>query len=92
MTNLVTKAAAAAFMFPVALALSHHLNANFMPFVMILMLGTSYAFISPIGSHTNLMVQGPGGYSFMDFVKIGLPLTILAGLIALIVAPLVYGF
>ena len=68
------------------------MNASFMPFVMILMLGTSYAFISPVGSHTNLMVQRPGGYSFVDFVKIGLPLTILTGLVALIVAPMVYGF
>ena len=59
---------------------------------MILMLGTSYAFINPAGYQTNLMVQGPGDYGFKDFVKVGIPLTILAGLVALLLAPIVYGF
>jgi di/tricarboxylate transporter len=92
MTNIITKAAAAAFMFPVAMSLAHDLGVSFMPFVMILMLGTSYAFINPASSHTNLMVQEPGGYGFLDFVKMGFPLTILAGITAVALAPLVYGF
>ena len=56
------------------------------------MLGTSYAFINPAGYQTNLMVQGPGNYEFKDFVKVGIPLTILAGIVALLLAPIVYGF
>ena len=92
MTNVITKAAAAAFMFPVAMSLAHDLGVSFMPFVMILMVGTSYAFINPTSSHTNLMVQEPGGYGFLDFVKMGLPLTLLAGIAAVALAPRVYGF
>lgn len=92
MTNLITNAAAAAFMFPIAVSMSIGLNINFMPFVIILMMGCSYAFINPAGYQTNLMVQGPGKYKFGDFVRLGLPLTIIAGLVVLVLAPLIYGF
>lgn len=92
MTNIITNAAVAAFIFPVALSMANKLEVSFMPFAMILMLGTSYAFINPAGYQTNLMVQGPGDYGFKDFVKVGVPLTILAGLVALLLAPIVYGF
>jgi di/tricarboxylate transporter len=92
MTNLITNAAAAAFMFPIALAIAADLGVSFTPFVVILMMGTSYAFINPAGYQTNLMVQVPGGYVFMDYVRIGLPLTIIAGIIGILLAPLVYPF
>jgi di/tricarboxylate transporter len=92
MTNLITNSAAAAFMFPIALAVATTLQVNFMPFVIILMLGTSYAFINPAGYQTNLMVYEPGAYTFGDFARIGIPLTILLGVIAVVLAPLVFGF
>jgi di/tricarboxylate transporter len=92
MTNLITNSAAAAFMFPIALAVATTLQVNFMPFVIILMLGTSYAFINPAGYQTNLMVYAPGGYTFGDFARIGIPLTVLMGIIAVVLAPLVFGF
>lgn len=92
MTNIITNAAVAAFIFPVALSMANNLEVSFMPFAMVLMLGTSYAFINPAGYQTNLMVQGPGDYGFKDFAKVGVPLTILAGLVALLLAPIVYGF
>lgn len=92
MTNVLSNAAVAAFLFPVALSLATSMGVSFMPFAMILMLGISYAFINPAGYQTNLMVQAPGNYSFMDFVKIGVPLTILTGIVALLLAPIFYGF
>lgn len=92
MTNVITNAAAAAFMFPVALSMANTLGVNFMPFAIILMLGTSYAFINPAGYQTNMMVQGPGVYKFVDFVKVGLPLTVVVGVVAILLAPLVYSF
>jgi di/tricarboxylate transporter len=92
MTNLITNAAAAAFMFPIALAVATTLQVNFMPFVIILMLGTSYAFINPAGYQTNLMVYQPGGYTFGDFARIGVPLTVLVGIVAVLLAPVVFGF
>jgi Trk K+ transport system NAD-binding subunit len=92
MTNLITNSAAAAFMFPIALAVATTLQVNFMPFVIILMLGTSYAFINPAGYQTNLMVYAPGGYTFGDFARIGIPLTLLMGIISVVLAPVVFGF
>jgi di/tricarboxylate transporter len=92
MTNLITNAAAAAFMFPIALSVATTLQVNFMPFVMILMLGTSYAFINPAGYQTNLMVYGPGGYTFGNFARVGIPLTVLVGIVAVALAPIVFGF
>lgn len=92
MTNIITNAAAAAFMFPVALSLANHLGVSFTPFAVILMVGASCAFVNPAGFQTNLMVQGPGGYTFGDFAKVGLPLTIVVGVVVLFLAPLVYGF
>ena len=92
MTNIITNAAAAAFMFPVALSLATSLGVSFMPFAMILMSAASCAFINPAAFQTNLMVQGPGGYTFGDFARVGVPLTIIVGAVVLALAPLVYGF
>lgn len=92
MTNIITNAAAAAFMFPVAMSLATQLNANPAPFIAILMLGSSYAFINPAGYQTNLMVMQPGRYQFFDYVRLGVPLTLVAGATALLLAPLVWEF
>ena len=92
MTNVLSNAAVAAFLFPVALSLANSMRVSFLPFAMVLMLGISYAFINPTGYQTNLMVQAPGNYKFMDYVKIGVPLTILTGIVVLLLAPMVYGF
>jgi di/tricarboxylate transporter len=92
MTNVLSNAAVAAFLFPVALSLANSMGVGFLPFAMVLMLGISYAFINPTGYQTNLMVQAPGNYKFMDYVKVGVPLTILTGIVALLLAPIVYGF
>jgi di/tricarboxylate transporter len=92
MSNIIANAAAAAFMFPVALSMSQRLHVSFLPFVVILMVGASCAFINPAGFQTNLMVQEPGGYTFADFAKVGLPLTLVVGVVVILVAPLAYGF
>ncbi len=90
MTNVITNAAAAAFMFPIAFSLSEQMALSPEPFVILLMLGCSYAFVNPAGYQTNLMVQKPGGYAFSDFVKVGLPLTLLVGAVALFLASVLY--
>ncbi len=92
MTNVITNAAAAAFMFPVAMLMATALEINWQPFVVALMLGCSYAFINPAGYQTNLMVQEPGQYSFMDYVKLGVPLTIVAGIVVMFLIPVFYPF
>ena len=92
MDTLITNVASAVFMFPIALYLAEKLGVSFMPFAIVVMVGASCSFISPMGYQTNLMVYGPGGYKFTDFVKIGVPLTIVVGIITIILTPMFFGF
>jgi len=92
LTNIISNVAAAVLMFSVAVSLSTSLGVSFFPFAMVLMTGASHAFMNPAGFQTNLMVQQPGGYVFSDFAKVGIPLTLIVGLVVLLLAPLVYGF
>ena len=92
LTNLITNVAAAVMMFSVAVSLANAQHVSFLPFAMVLMFAGSCAFVNPAGFQTNLMVQKPGGYTFFDFVKVGVPLTILVGIVVLVLAPIVYGF
>lgn len=92
LTNVITNVAAAVLMFSVAVSLSTGLGVSFLPFAMVLMCGASHAFLNPAGFQTNLMVQKPGGYIFSDFAKVGVPLTLIVGLVVLSLAPIVYGF
>ncbi len=91
-TELITNNAAAALMFPLALATARDLNVNSMPFIIVVMMAASAGFATPIGYQTNLMVYGPGGYRFGDYVKIGVPLDILIGIVSVLLAPLVWPF
>lgn len=90
--EILTNNAAVALTFPVAVAAAQRLGVDPFPFVMAVMLAGSLSFASPIGYQTNLMVYGPGGYRFADFVRIGLPLNIVVGLIAIALIPLIWPF
>jgi di/tricarboxylate transporter len=92
LTNVITNVAAAVLMFSVAVSLATSQGVSFVPFAMVLMSAASCAFINPAGFQTNLMVQKPGGYTFVDFAKVGLPLTLVVGAVVLLLAPIVYGF
>ena len=85
-------ALAAVFMFPIALVLAGNLGVSFMPFAVTLMVGASCSFISPMGYQTNLMVYGPGRCRFGDYVKMGVPLSVLVGVITLLLAPFFFPF
>jgi len=91
-TELITNNAAAALMFPMAIATAKSLDVSYMPFVIVVMMAASAGFATPIGYQTNLMVYGPGGYRFSDYVKIGVPLDILIGVITVALAPWVWKF
>jgi di/tricarboxylate transporter len=56
------------------------------------MVGASCSFISPTGYQTNLMVYGPGNYRFVDYVRMGVPLSVLVGIVTVILAPLFFPF
>jgi di/tricarboxylate transporter len=92
MANLITNTASAVFMFPIALSIADQLGVNFMPFAIALMTGTVGASITPAAYQTNLMVYGPGEYSFSDFVKMGVPLTLVVGVITVWLAPYFFPF
>ncbi|UJS24869.1 SLC13 family permease [Thiothrix winogradskyi] len=78
-TEVITNNAAAALMFPICMAIAEQMGVNFMPFAIAIMFAASASFMTPIGYQTNLMVYGPGGYRVSDYLKIGIPMNILAG-------------
>jgi len=63
-----------------------------MPFVIAVMMGASASFATPLGYQTNLMVYGPGGYRFTDFVRAGLPLNLIVMTVTVGLAPLIWPF
>ncbi|MEA1989609.1 MAG: SLC13 family permease [Pseudomonadota bacterium] len=92
LTELITNNAAAALGFPIALATSQMLDVSAWPFIMAVAYGASASFLTPYGYQTNLMVYTPGGYRFTDYVKMGLPITILYGAIVLTFVPMFFPF
>lgn len=92
LTEIATNNTAAVIMFPIAIATAHQVDAAPMPFVVALMVAASCSFATPIGYQTNLMVYGPGGYKFSDYLKFGIPLNILLGGITVALVPFIWGF
>jgi di/tricarboxylate transporter len=92
MANLITNTASAVFIFPIALSMADQLQVNFMPFAIALMTGTVGATIIPASFQMNLIAFGPGEYTVADFVKIGLPLTLVVGAVTVALAPTVFRF
>ena len=92
LTEVITNNAAAALAFPIAISAATHVNADPMPFVVAVAVGASAAFSTPFGYQTNMIVYGPGGYRFRDFVKVGLPLNIIIMIVALLIIPMVWRF
>lgn len=91
-TELITNNAAAALMFPFGIATATKLDVSYMPFIITVMMAASAGFATPIGYQTNLMVYGPGGYRFSDYLKVGVPLDILIGVVTVALAPLAFPF
>ncbi|WP_323751997.1 SLC13 family permease [Marinobacter sp.] len=91
-TEVITNNAAAVLMFPIALAVSEQLGVSFLPFAVAVMFAASASFITPLGYQTNLMVYGPGRYQFLDYVRIGAPLSVLVAGVAIGLIPLVWAF
>ncbi len=91
-TEVITNNAAAVLMFSVAEATAASLAVSFMPFIFVIMMAASASFATPIGYQTNLMVYGPGGYRFSDFLRIGVPLNLLFAAATVLIAPLVWPF
>jgi di/tricarboxylate transporter len=91
-TETVTNNAAAALIFPFAVAVAGQAGVNPRPLVMAVAFAASASLMTPLGYQTNLMVYGPGGYRFTDFVRVGLPLNLLLLTCATILIPIVWHF
>ncbi|RLM40158.1 SLC13 family permease [Haloarcula sp. Atlit-120R] len=74
LTNIISNNASVVLMIPVAIETARQLNANAFAFVLAVTFAASTAFMTPVGYQTNLLVYGPGGYRFADYLKVGAPL------------------
>jgi len=86
LTGVITNIAAATLMFPVVVSVSELTGTSLTAMVATLMVAASASFATPIGYQTNLMVMGPGGYHFSDFVRFGVPLTVIVGVVTVFCA------
>lgn len=94
-TELISNVAVAAMMIPIAVGVAlAGPNGGYatQPFVLAVALAASLSFATPIGYQTNLMVMGPGGYRPIDYLRVGLPLTLLLVVLSVLLIPLVYPF
>ena len=89
-TEIITNNAAAALVFPIALSITQQAGLDPRPFLIGIALAASASFATPIGYQTNLMVYGPGGYKFKDFMKIGIPMNVFIGIIAITALSIFY--
>jgi di/tricarboxylate transporter len=91
-TELMSNNAAAVLTFPIAWQTASDLGVNPMPFVMAVTVAASCGFATPMGYQTNLMIYGPGGYKFSDYMRFGGPLNLLVMAVTVALAPLIWSF
>ena len=92
LTEISSNVATAIIMVPIAISVSGQIGLESRPFVFAVAFAASASFITPIGYQTNLMVYGPGGYKFSDYIRVGLPLSLLLFLTAVIILPNIWSF
>ncbi len=91
-TEVITNNAAAAIAFPIAMSAAHQLGVDPRPFFIAIAIAASASFSTPIGYQTNMIVQAIGNYKFRDYLRIGIPMNILAFLISVFLIPLIWKF
>jgi len=92
LTEIISHAAAAVLVFPIAMTTAQTLGVSVTPFAMAVMMAASVAFATPFGYQTNMMVYGPGGYHFTDFLRVGIPMDIITATTAILIIPMVWTF
>ena len=90
LTEMITNSATAVLMFPIATATAAELGMSVTPLAVVIAIAASSSFLTPMGYQTNLMVYGPGGYRYTDYVRFGLPLNVLVGVLCLLIVPRVW--
>ena len=91
-TEFISNTAAAALFCPIALSAASALGVNQLTFCIALMIAASSSFATPIGSPTHMLVYGPGGYHFTDFVKIGIPMNFIILAANIFITTLIFPF
>jgi di/tricarboxylate transporter len=91
-SELLSNNAAAVLMFPFAIATADQMALSPRPFILAVVFSASACFATPIGYQTHMMVYGPGGYRFNDFMKVGLPLDLLLAVAATVLIPWFFPF
>ena len=92
LTNVVSNNAAAVIGTPIAISIANELGLPPEAFVLAVLFGANMSYATPMAYQTNLLVMNAGGYTFMDFVKVGVPLTIIIWLAFSFILPTIYGF
>lgn len=92
LANVISNSAAAVIGTPIAVAIANLLGVAPEPFVLAVLFGVNFAFCTPMADNCNLLVLNAGGYRFMDFVRVGVPLTIGMWLVATAVLPIFFPF
>lgn len=90
MTNVVTNNAAAVIGTPIAIGIAQQLNVSPEPFILAVLFGANMSFATPYGYQTNLLILSAGGYKFSDFLRVGIPLTIIMWIGFSIILPMLY--
>lgn len=86
----ISNTATAILVMPIAIAIANQLGYSPVPFAMVVAVSASAAFMTPVSSPVNTMVLAPGGYRFMDFVKIGVPFTVLVMIVSIFLIPILF--
>jgi di/tricarboxylate transporter len=90
MTNVVSNNAAAVIGTPIAIGIAQQLGVSVEPFILAVLFGANMSFATPYGYQTNLLILSAGGYKFSDFLRVGIPLTIIMWLGFSLILPVLY--
>jgi di/tricarboxylate transporter len=91
-SQVMPNAAVAVLLAPVAYNTANDLGVSPYPMMMAVAVSASAAFLSPVGHPANVLIMGPGGYRFSDYLKVGIPLTLVVLVVSLVVVPLFWPF
>jgi di/tricarboxylate transporter len=89
-SQVINNTATAVLVAPIVMSAAIDLGVSPHPLLMIVAVSASTAFLTPIGTTTNILVYSPGGYSFTDYVKVGLPLMLLFLTVSLLLVPMIW--